>query len=282
MTLNHRTAPAAASALVLLCCTANAQATPSTQIWIPSTDIQKFATVHLNFDSFLRIDQEDNGGRLPPTVMLGPTVGVLPWEKVQAEVGLDWMVQGSAILDRYPFYFHGKLGTPEDSMFKWSPAIAAGMYNIGYKPKLTTQDIAYGLVARTFPYVGRLSAGYYFGNDAILVDAKGNRANHGILASWDRTMKELSDKLWLAVDYQGGNSSLGTLNFGGSWNFAENVSVLVGYDLYLNRVVAGKDTVTVQVDINIRRGRRWSPDSASVPLDLDVFLMPRAAVLIIS
>jgi hypothetical protein len=123
----RRLAAAVASALMMLCGINEVDATPSTQVWIPSTDIQKFATVHLNFDSFLRIDQEDNGGRLPPAVMLGPTVGVLPWEKVQAEVGLDWMVQGSAILDRYPFYFHGKLGTPEDSICRWSPAFAAGM-----------------------------------------------------------------------------------------------------------------------------------------------------------
>jgi hypothetical protein len=116
---------------------------------------------------------------------------------------------------------------------------------------VTTQDIAYGLVARTFPFVGRLSAGYYYGNDDILVDEKGNRANHGILASWDRTMKELSDKLWLAVDYQGGNNLLSSLNAGASWNFTENISLLIGYDHYLNRAVAGKDTITVQVDINI-------------------------------
>ena len=241
----------AALAVAAIAAAAPAHATPSTQIWIPSTDVQKFATVHLNFDSYLRIDQEDNGGRLPPMVMLGPTVGVLPWEKLQAEVGFDWMMQGNALLDRYPFYFHGKLGTPEDSMFKWSPAIAVGMYNIGYKSKVTTQDIAYGLAARTFPYVGRLSVGYYYGNDAILTDERGNAANQGVLASWDRTIKELSDKLWLAVDYQGGNNLLSSLNAGASWNFTENISLLLGYDHYLNQTAAGKDTVTVQLDINI-------------------------------
>jgi hypothetical protein len=64
-------------------------------------------------------------------------------------------------------------------------------------------------------------------------------------------MTEIGDKLWLAVDYQGGKSLLGTVNFGFSWAFAPNVSAILGYDLYLNRAVAGKDTVTVQVDINI-------------------------------
>jgi hypothetical protein len=230
---------------------ATARATPTTQIWIPSPDVQKFGVVHLNFDSYLRIDQEANGGRLPPAVWIGPTIGVLPWEKVQAEVGFDWAMQGVALLDQYPFYFHGKLGTPEDSMFKWSPAIAAGMYNIGYKPGVTTQNIAYGLVGRTFPFVGRFSIGYYYGSDDVLVDQNGAPSNRGLLASWDREITELTDKLWLCVDYMGGESAMSTVNFGLSWNFAENVEAVVGYDLYLNRDVAGRDTLTFQIDINI-------------------------------
>src|SRR5450759_2668496 len=35
-----------------------AYATPSTQIWIPSTDIQPYKTVHLNIDSYVRTKPE--------------------------------------------------------------------------------------------------------------------------------------------------------------------------------------------------------------------------------
>ena len=35
-----------------------ASATPSTQIWIPSTDIQPYKTVHLNFDTYIRTGKE--------------------------------------------------------------------------------------------------------------------------------------------------------------------------------------------------------------------------------
>ena len=38
-------------------------ATPSTQIWIPSTDIQKYKTLHLNIDSYLSAGKESGGGR---------------------------------------------------------------------------------------------------------------------------------------------------------------------------------------------------------------------------
>lgn len=228
----------------------SARATPSTQIWIPSTDVQPFETFHLNIDSYPRLQNEPNGTRRAPLFDLGPEVGILPFETIHAEVGFDLMYQGDGTLDKYPLYFNAKLASTEDSICKGFPAIAVGMYNIGIKPGVTTQDMGYGLVARTFPYIGRLSAGYFIGNPNVLIDENGNAANHGVLASWDRTMTEISKKLWMAIDYQGSQSSLGAVNAGVSWAFADNVSVIFGYDHYFNHAVAGRDTFTVQVDIN--------------------------------
>ena len=57
--------------------------------------------------------------------------------------------------------------------------------------------------------------------------------------------------MWAAVDYQGGDSSLGAFSFGVSWAFAPNASVIFGYDIYNNVKVAGRDTFTVQLDINL-------------------------------
>jgi hypothetical protein len=226
-------------------------ATPSTQIWIPSTDVQQFKTVHLNIDNYVVGQNENNGSRKSPQFVIGPTVGFLPFEKLQGELGFDIIQSGSATTDNYPFYFHGKLGTPEDSMFAYSPAIAGGIYNAGTKSDVTNQNIVYGLAAKTLPVVGRFSAGYYFGNDKILVNENGKKAEDGLLLSWDRTMSEISDKLWLCVDYQGGNSSLGAFNFGFSWAVAKNTSLLFGYDIYNNPDVAGKNTFTFQVDVNL-------------------------------
>jgi hypothetical protein len=231
-------------ALALTALPALARATPSTQIWIPSTDVQKFFSPHLNYDVYARASRT-------PLLVLGPTVGILPWNKLQAEVGFDLMFQGNHDLDSNPLYLHAKLGTPEDSLFKWSPATAVGIYNIGTKSGLTDQDPVYGLLARTLPVVGRLSAGYFLGNKKLLLDENGAAANKGLMLSWDRTMSEISDKLWVAVDYQGGKSVLGALNFGFAWSFSSNVSVICGYDRYLDEKVAGKDTFTVQLDINV-------------------------------
>jgi hypothetical protein len=221
-----------------------ALATPSTQIWIPSTDIQGYKTLHLGLDNYIRTTSNGGGAN---TYDLGLTAGVLPFEKLQMEVGVDYMEAGSnSAADKHPLYFNGKIGTPEDSLFKYSPALAVGIYNAGTKASVTGQNIAYGLAARTLPVVGRISAGGFHGSETVL----GSGMNDGVLLSWDRTMSEISDKLWLAVDYQGGKSFMGALNFGASWNFSKNVSVIFGYDIYNNTATGGKNTFTTQVDIN--------------------------------
>ena len=247
-----------------------ASATPSTQIWIPSTDIQPYKTVHLGADVYLRTSDEPSGVNLPPFYDLGVTVGVLPFEKVQAEVGFDLQYGGANTavgLDGHPLYFNAKVGIPEDAFFKWQPAVAFGGYNFGtktgeldestgaYPATGTNANIWYGLVAKTFAPLGRFSVGYYGLNKkasvATVYDASGNKGDaNGILASWDRTLSEISDKLWVAVDYQGGKNAYGATSFGISWAFAKNVSVILGYDVYNNKDRAGQNTATIQVDIN--------------------------------
>jgi len=244
-----------------------AMATPSTQIWIPSTDVQGYGTFHLGIDNYFRASgagkvADANGvvhpGTRDPNVMdIGPTAGILPFEKLQAEIGFDYLVNASEPNDNHPWSGNFKLGTPEDSIFKFSPAFAVGMYNVGPSQSKTTapgvtsgQNIVYGLLAKTLPVVGRLSAGYYRGSERALVNTSGNSANDGALLSWDRTMTEISDKLWMAVDYQSGNNVDGAVNFGASWKFAKNVSVIFGYDVYTKKALAGNNTFTTQLDID--------------------------------
>jgi hypothetical protein len=229
-----------------------AMATPSTQIWIPSTDIQGYKSLHLGIDNYTRTS---NNSAVSHVYDLGLTAGVLPFEKVQGEVGIDYITNGNNGYDSQPLYFNAKLGTPEGSLFEGSPALAVGGYGFGTNRDKgsayrTDQDVIYGLAAKTLPVVGRLSAGYYVGNDQLLLDVDGKKENDGVLLSWDRTMSEISDKLWVAVDYQGGDNALGALSFGASWAFAKNVSVIFGYDIYNEKKLAGENTFTTQLDIN--------------------------------
>ncbi|HEX9023630.1 MAG TPA: hypothetical protein VF799_07310 [Geobacteraceae bacterium] len=256
-------------AVTLLVAAAGAAlATPSTQIWIPSTDIQPFKDLHLNIDSYFRASSVSKAasptGRDTNVWDIGPTIGILPFEKIQAEVGFDYMVNSSNPNDSHPFSGNFKIGTPEDALFKFSPAFAVGMWNIGpsnYEGPSggvpgraafisSGQNIAYALAARTLPVVGRLSVGGYHGSQRALVDPNGHSANEGVLASWDRTMTELTDKLWVGVDYMSGNNVNGAVSFGASWAFSKNVSVIFGYDIWKEKALAGNNTFTVQVDIN--------------------------------
>jgi hypothetical protein len=255
-------------AVALLGAAPAARATPSTEIWIPSVDFQAFLVPHLNFDTYVRLQSEPNGQRRAPLWLFGPTIGILPWEKIQAEVGLDLIWQAVNPQDQYPIYFHAKVGTPEDAFFKWQPALALGIYNVGVKKDATTQDISYALLGRTIPKAGRFSFGYFYANHNVNLfpgNYSGSVSNHGFLAAWDRTMKEISPKLMLLVDYQGSQSWLGAVNFGFQWSFTDNISMILAYDLYTNRthyaipggtgsaLIPGRDTFTVQVDINLDR-----------------------------
>ena len=256
-----------------------AMATPSTQIWIPSTDVQAYGTFHLGIDNYFRASgvgkaQSSNGVTTPSqpdaNIMdIGPVVGILPFEKLQAEIGFDYLAIANDPNDDHPWSANFKIATPESSVCPFSPAIAVGMYNIGPSQSqgvapgvVAGQNIAYGLAARTLPAfggvpsLGRISAGYYDGSSRALrtnisvLNTLGTADHDGLLLSWDRTMTEISDKLWMAVDYQSGKNADGAVSFGASWNFAKNVSVIFGYDVWTDKAVAGNNTFTTQLDIN--------------------------------
>jgi len=50
-------------------------ATPSTQIWIPSTDIQPFKKLHFGFDQYIKARKLDGTTREPNVINNGLTIG---------------------------------------------------------------------------------------------------------------------------------------------------------------------------------------------------------------
>ncbi|MEW5758939.1 MAG: hypothetical protein AB1755_05690 [Candidatus Omnitrophota bacterium] len=232
-------------------------ATPTTHIWSPSTDVQPYGVFHLTADAYVPVERDSAGNRPDTVTNFGLTTGILPFDKFNAEVGFDH-IAGYGALDTYPFYFNWKVGTPEDVFSKFFPALAFGEYMIGTKQKKATgvvrtgYNIFYWKAAKTLSIknfsLGRFSAGYYRGDKDLLLDANGNSDNDGVLLAWERIMSEISDKLWVCVDYQGGKNSFGAMNYGFAWKFSPNVSVLFGYDVPNNSNLA--KTFTVQCDID--------------------------------
>ena len=230
-------------------------ATATTHIWGPSTDVQPFKKWHITSDMYLPVEDDPSGARVPTVTNIGLTVGVLPFQKINLEVGVDHKT-GNGNLDRYPLYVNAKLGLPEGAFGRYFPAVAAGIFDVGTKAYSTDThigtnfDVLYAKVAKTVGPVGRYSVGYFSGNKDLLLNEKGAKVNTGVMVTWERTMNELSDKLWLCVEYMGSRSLYGTFNVGASWKFADNVVLLAGYDVYNNDKLNLPNTFTLQVDID--------------------------------
>jgi hypothetical protein len=227
-------------ALIWLMISMPALATPSTQIWNPSTDARTTGSLHIDIDNYFTLEGLLKGGTLYPTDY-GLTYGLIP----NIEIGIDAF---NPVTSDYALYtFNAKYGIAERSDM---PAFAVGGMNLGSnvdaENKSSDQNIFYGLIARTFP-IGRLTGGYYSGNDHVLINSKGDISNTGFIFSWD---KAITDKLWLAIDYASGFSAYGSVFCGLSWLFSSNTSVILGYGAFNDSDIS-KPVVTTQIDINI-------------------------------
>ena len=237
----------AAAALVALTC-GSAMAGPTGQINIPSVDAKALKEATISINNNVRFSTDNDAGA--NLFDIGVVTGLLPFEKVKLEVGADYGTIGTAT--KKPITYNAKLATAEDTLFSGMPAFAIGGYNLGtVSADGNAQNIAYGLVARTFPVVGRLSVGGYSGAKKALVNASGNKDNTGVLASWDRTISEVSDKLWLGIDYMSGKNADGEASIGGSWAFSKQITLLTGVTFYNEKVTGGKPAFTTQLTINL-------------------------------
>jgi hypothetical protein len=259
-----------ATGLTVAMACGTAMAIPSEQIAIPSTDAKGFKEVTLNIISTQRFSPKPDAGA--SSYDAGILVGALPFESLKLEVGFDYLtsnLQADTPADNHPFYFNAKLATPEDLGFKGMPAFAVGIFNAGTydKPEIgvsTRQNLIYGLAARTLPVIGRLSAGGYYGAKRALANGSNSLntdQNSGVLISWDRGITEISDKLWLGIDYMSGNNANGELGIGGSWAFSKQITLLVGVQTFnpgyklsagdQGVIPGGKPAFTTQLFVNL-------------------------------
>jgi hypothetical protein len=225
-------------------------ATATTHIWAPSTDVQAFNKLHLTADFYAPLGSNPDGSRANAITNAGFTIGLLPFQKLNAEVGFDHK-SGLGGLDKHPFYFNAKIGVPEDTLGKSFPAVAVGVYDVGTAKGKTTNNLYYAKLAKTVSLsgknLGRFSGGAFVGNDDLLLH-DGEKAARGVLFAWERPMPEISNKLWICVEYQGTKSAYGAMNYGFSWKFYENVSAIFGYQAYNDNALA--NTFTVQIDVD--------------------------------
>lgn len=217
-------------------------ATPSTTYWTPATgDIQPFGVWHITYDTYVS-DESD----FPADY--GLTVGVLPFEKLQMEAGIDIMEPTDD-----PLLFNAKIGTPEGKLFENSPAWGLGVWNIGTKSGVTDFDIFQWTLSKSLPAnLGRLHvAGYYGLTDTLEETATGGDGDRlGFMVAYDKFIYK--DKVMFAADYASGENAIGAGGFGLYYFFTPNISLLSGPVWFNDEDLNGNWKWTVQLDINFK------------------------------
>jgi hypothetical protein len=244
-----------------------ARATPSTTYWAPSTTyVQPYLVPHITYDTYFW--KGPNAGALGSPLYpidTGLTIGVLPFEKLQLELGYDLLLPTENSL---LFLLNAKLGTPENAFFTNSPSLAVGIFGVGIKGKSgsslgTSYDILYGQIQKNLPWGGYVSAGGYYGAgtkelwfDKPDATGKERRAGFmGAIASPDIVVDLPGlKKLLLVADAQTGNNVYGAVGGGVYLYFNDLIDILTGpvYFFDADMQPGGKHWMwTVQLDVDI-------------------------------
>lgn len=240
--------------LTLILSAGAAQATSSSTMWTPMTlDIQPYGVLHWGVDNYFTVFREadDGAGDFPTDA--GLTVGILPFEKFQMEIGIDVLEPSDN-----PIFFNAKLGAPEGALFSGAPALQVGIVNAGTEQDVTDYNIVYGVIGKTIPGIGRLSVGPYVGNSKLLVNAQGEKENDGFMVGFDRGFMPVQDaegnqfkRLVFAADYASGDNALGGGGVSLYYYFTRNIALLTGPVWFNEEAINGKWKWTIQLDINV-------------------------------
>jgi hypothetical protein len=220
-------------------------ATPSTLVYIPSTDVQAKGTVHLGADSYIFKGTTASGekgftGTGGVFTDWGVTYGVTKF----MEVGADVIGGYPGSPANNPLWLNAKAQI-------WAPtetlplAVAAGIYNLAISSDGSNQALVYGAASYVLPYGVRVTGGAYTGaKKGLQVPGAGDPETSGYLLGVDKTM----GKWWFGADYQSGRNLMGAANVGVGYTINDKTSVILGYDHYN---VGEPHSINFQVDINM-------------------------------
>lgn len=245
---------ALAATILALAATA-ASATPSTTFWTPSTTYtQPYLVPHLTYDTYF-----GELGAYP--VDTGITVGVLPFDAVNGEVGFDLLYPG---LTQAGFSLNGKVTLVEGKLAPWQPGVSVGVGNIGFT-KATAVNLLHAHVGKTLPVIGEIGFGVYTGNENVLVDADGKKANSGVFLHWMGPEFAVNlpglKKIIPAADFQSGKNMLGAAGGGLYFYFTDAIDLLVGPVFFLEpKLQPGQSdwlfTAQIDVDFDLRKAKK--------------------------
>jgi hypothetical protein len=252
-----------------------ARATPSTTFYTSATTyVQPFLVPHITYDTYF------NGKGAYP-IDTGLTMGVLPFEKFQAEVGIDAFLpyKGFFADPAGPLFLNAKLGLPENAFGAWFPGISAGVQNVGLT-KGTAFHILHGEVSKTVP-VGTIVAGGYYGAggaDALWTSSDGNVHRAGVMGAFITPDIVLDlqglKKINFFADVMSGKNAFGGGGPGVGLYFTPAIDILTGPIFFFDKALqppvppAGEGSSmmwTVQLDVDIDFTRASPPAPATPP-----------------
>jgi hypothetical protein len=257
----RRRPPTFVAVLAILIVPAVAHATPSTTYWAPSTAAcQAWRVPHVTYDTYFGKGPAAGSQGAPNYPMdTGLTMGVSPSTKVRAEVGFDLLLPSED-----PLFLNAKLCTPESSLFQGSPAISAGIYDVGFKTGVTDFNVLYLMFQKSAPGGGYVGAGIYHGLSDMLFKSSDGRvvrtgALLGFLSPDIRIGLKGLKKINLTADVQTGKNVLGAGGAGLYVYFTDTISLLTGPVFFFDRTLqpGGRTRLwTVQLDVDVPLGRK--------------------------
>lgn len=225
---------------------------PTAHINGPSEDFQGYMDPAMTVAVNLAHDRDDSGARPATVTGLGLVNGFLSSKKFNLEAGFDYKSCGD-LADDNPLYFNAKAGFPEGALGEKLPAVVAGIFDVGTNGRKTDYNVFYAMAGKTAELrafnLGKFSAGWFNGNGSLLRNKDDEKDKSGLMAAWDRVMPEISEKLWVSVDYLGTKSAYGSWNFGLAWKFNSRVSGIAGFNRFTSSALV--DTYNVQLTLGL-------------------------------
>jgi hypothetical protein len=187
-------------------------------------------------------------------------MGVLPSNKVQAEVGFDLLLPSQD-----PLFLNAKLCTPESSLFKGSPALSAGIYNLGFKKGVTDYNVLHLMAQKAIHGGGYVAAGLYhgLGSEALFMNSEGKVVRTGAMAGFFSPDINVGvkgvKKINFTADVQTGKNVLGAGGAGLYVYFTDTISLLTGPVFFFDKALqpGGRRMLwTLQLDVDVPMGRK--------------------------
>jgi hypothetical protein len=244
--------PRVLAAAVVVLAASRASATPSTTFWTPATTYtQPYLVPHLTYDTYVA-----ERGMLQNDY--GLTIGVLPFEKLQGEVGFDVFYPG---LTRDNLYLNAKVTLPEGAYAAWQPGVSFGIQSVGFKKDYSDYDHLHLSVSKGFAGIGTFVVGGYYGlNETLYLGSDGKAARAGLMASYTSPDIKVGlpglDKIVLVGDYATGKNAFGGGGVGAAVYFTPAISLLTGpvwfNDSNLMKATYGADFMwSFQLDVDV-------------------------------